>query len=190
MTQLILTNERWQAIVTNEKQADASFFYAVKTTHIFCQPSCPSRPPKRENVTVYSKADDALRLGYRPCKRCQPLGKLVSNDQWIDDIQNYLRLNYRRKLTLEIIANEIHSSPYYLHHTFKKQTGVTPLDYLTAFRIEKAKVLLLNTPKPIAQIARQVGISNVPYFSVVFKKLTDTTPSQFRQQKSEAEPHF
>lgn len=182
MTQLDLTEERWQAILTNDSQADDQFFYAVKTTHIFCKPSCASRPPKRENVAVYSDELGPLEAGYRPCKRCQPLGKAISLDAWIADIKNYLQLNYQRKVTLEKIANDIHSSPYYLHHVFKAQTGLTPLDYLTSLRINKAKELLKTTSYSIAIIARYVGISNPPYFSVVFKKITKETPSHYRKK--------
>lgn len=179
---LDLTDKRWQSIISNDSQADNEFFYAVKTTHIFCRPSCASRPPKRENVSVYSSVEGPLEAGYRPCKRCQPLGKEVPLATWVADIKNYLQLNYQRKLTLDIIANEIHSSLYYLHHVFKSFAGVTPLDYLTKIRIDKAKELLTSSSYNIAQIARYVGISNTPYFSVVFKKITQETPSFYRKK--------
>ncbi len=183
MTQLDLTDKRWQAITTNDRQADGDFFYAVKTTQIFCRPSCASRPPKRENVAVYSNSFDPIKLGFRPCKRCQPLGNKVPLATWVEDIKNYLQLNYQRKLTLELIASEIHSSPYYLHHVFKAHIGLTPLEYLTMIRIDKAKLLLATTSYPIATIARYIGISNTSYFSVVFKKMTAESPSAYRKKK-------
>jgi len=75
MTKLNMTKKRWEAIKNNDKNENDVFIYAVKSTMIFCKPSCKARLPKKENVTLYNDFQDAINLGYRPCKKCNPMGK-------------------------------------------------------------------------------------------------------------------
>lgn len=63
---------RWAALVARDAEADGAFFYAVKTTGVFCRPSCASRMPRRENVAFFETPAAAREAGFRPCKRCQP----------------------------------------------------------------------------------------------------------------------
>ncbi|HSN58860.1 MAG TPA: Ada metal-binding domain-containing protein, partial [Clostridiaceae bacterium] len=65
-------NEKWQALTQCRSEYDGVFFYGVRTTGIFCKPSCKSREPKRENVEFFDNAQDAVSSGFRPCKRCRP----------------------------------------------------------------------------------------------------------------------
>ena len=65
--------ERWQALVVRAKQPDGVFYYAVRTTGVFCRPACTSRRPLRKNVEFFDTAQEALRAGYRACKRCRPV---------------------------------------------------------------------------------------------------------------------
>lgn len=64
--------QRWQAVLDNDRRYDGTFFYGVASTGIFCRPSCPSRPPRRDRVRFFPTADAALAAGFRPCKRCRP----------------------------------------------------------------------------------------------------------------------
>ena len=64
--------ERWGAVVRRDRRADGLFFYAVRTTGVFCRPSCAARRARRENVAFYATAGEAERAGFRPCKRCRP----------------------------------------------------------------------------------------------------------------------
>lgn len=64
--------QRWQAVLDNDRRYDGAFFYGVASTGIFCRPSCPSRPPRRDRVRFFPTADAALAAGFRPCKRCRP----------------------------------------------------------------------------------------------------------------------
>ena len=63
---------RWEAVKRRDQNADGTFFYSVKTTGVYCRPSCPGRLPLRENVNFHSSAEEAQRVGFRPCKRCRP----------------------------------------------------------------------------------------------------------------------
>ena len=64
--------ERWQAVIDNDKRADDLFVYAVRSTGIYCRPSCSSRNPSKHNAEFFEDADQAEKAGYRPCKRCTP----------------------------------------------------------------------------------------------------------------------
>lgn len=177
-----LTADYWQAIQDNNRQFDDCFFYGVTTTKIFCRPSCPSRLPKKEHILIFKTAEEALNADFRPCKRCQPTGEIVPNKEWIAQIKAFIRLNIARPLTLEIIAEECHGSPYHLHRVFKKITGETPLTYLLTLRIAEAKHLLLSTNEPIQKIAFKIGFASSAYFSTSFKQMTGSTPSDYRKQ--------
>src|SRR5512139_4315251 len=67
-----LAESRWQAVVRRDRLADGEFVYAVRTTGVYCRPSCPSRAAKRQNVAFFDSGALAAAAGYRPCKRCRP----------------------------------------------------------------------------------------------------------------------
>ncbi|TDG00986.1 bifunctional transcriptional activator/DNA repair enzyme AdaA [Paenibacillus piri] len=187
-----MTDEKWCAIVNNDASYDDKFFYAVKTTGIFCRPSCKSKAPKLENVRIFSSAREALAESFRPCKRCRPTGERLPDYEWADQIVHYIDMNYSEKLTLETLADMCHGSPYHLQRTFKKVTGITPVEYIQQTRINKAKADLTGSRKQISDIALSVGMPNTPYFITLFKKLTGQTPAeyrQFNQQMTKPEVH-
>jgi AraC family transcriptional regulator of adaptative response / methylphosphotriester-DNA alkyltransferase methyltransferase len=176
----ILTDEIWQAISSNNASYDGTFFYAVKTTGIFCRPSCKSRPPNKANVGLFRTAEQALAANYRPCKRCKPTGHRLPDDEWVALVTEYMDKNYRETLTLHILADICHGSPYHLHRTFKRVKGITPVDYIQQIRIDKAKEQLVSTTNPIAEVGVSVGLPNTPYFITLFKKKTGLTPAGYR----------
>jgi AraC family transcriptional regulator, regulatory protein of adaptative response / methylphosphotriester-DNA alkyltransferase methyltransferase len=180
-----MTDVMWQAIINNDETFNNQFFYAVKTTGIFCKPSCKSRVPKKENVRIFQNADQAISAKFRPCKRCKPTNERLPDNEWVELITHYIDTNYAEKLTLAILADISHGSPYHLHRTFKKITGITPVEYIQNIRINKAEKLLFHSNRAVADIAMIVGIPNTPYFITLFKKKTGHTPTQYRQLKME-----
>ncbi|MFF2912491.1 bifunctional transcriptional activator/DNA repair enzyme AdaA [Paenibacillus sp. NPDC057934] len=184
----LLTEEKWQAILSNNSACDGTFFYAVRTTGIFCRPSCKSKAPKRENVAVFAVAGQALAAGFRPCKRCKPTGERLPDAEWVELMTRYMDNHLAEPVTLGHLAEVCHGSPYHLHRTFKKVTGTTPVDYLQQQRVAKAKQYLLHTEQGVAEIGLSVGLPNTSYFITLFKRKTGYTPSQFRQlYKSETQ---
>ncbi|OME32736.1 AraC family transcriptional regulator [Paenibacillus odorifer] len=176
-----MTEEQWQAILQNDVAYNDIFFYAVKTTGIFCRPSCKSKAPNRENACVFQNAEQALAAGFRPCKRCKPTGERLPDKEWVAVMTEYIDHNYMAPLSLETLAEVCHGSPYHLHRTFKKVTGITPVDYIQQKRIAKASEYLLTTEQAVAEIALRVGLPNTSYFITLYKKKTGYTPTQFRQ---------
>lgn len=176
-----LTEERWQAIINNDSSYDNQFFYGVKTTGIFCRPSCKSRTPKIDNVQIFLKAEHALAEQFRPCKRCKPNGLHLPNEEWAAQIAMYIDMHFKEPLTLESLADICHGSPYHLQRTFKLIKGVTPMQYIQNTRMKHAQQLLKETDTSINEISLEVGIQNPAHFATLFKKITSYTPSEYRQ---------
>lgn len=182
-----LTDEHWQAITHNDYSYDDVFIYAVKSTGICCRPSCKSRDPKKENVRVFHDVEEALSEGFRPCKRCKPGGIRLPDEEWTAQIQQYINANYHESLSLEILADICHGSPYHLQRTFKKVIGVTPTEYIQQVRISNAMKELTAHNKSIAEIGCAVGLPNTTYFITLFKKSTGQTPKQYQKTMTEVQ---
>lgn len=176
-----LTEEMWQAILTNDASYDGQFFYAVTTTGIFCRPSCKSRPPNKKNVGFFRTSQQAVSAEFRPCKRCKPTGQRLPDDEWVALVTEYIDTNYAEALSLEILAVICHGSPYHMHRTFKRVKGITPVEYIQQVRINQAKEKLISSNKPVGEVGVDVGLSNTPYFITLFKKKTGHTPASYRQ---------
>lgn len=131
---------RWAAVVARDPQADGRFFYSVRTTGVYCRPSCGARTPRPENVDFYPTAEEAEQAGFRPCKRCRPdLPPLAER-------QAALVADLCRRIeqadtapSLEQLARDAGISAYHLHRTFKAVTGVTPRAYAAALRAGKVR---------------------------------------------------
>jgi len=106
----------------------------------------------------------------------------IKNVDIIRKTREFIRTNYKKKIKLVDISKAIYLSPYYLSHIFKRETGVTLMEYLAKVRIEEAKYLLENTPLNTTRIAFQVGYSDQSYFCKVFKKSEGISPSDYRKR--------
>ena len=173
-------DETWDIIERNDTILDGQLWYAVSSTKIFCKPSCHSRLPKRQNVSIFSSYQDAMAAGYRPCKRCRPTEEIVADDIWVAEINYILEQDYAEKLTLEELALRVHGSESHVRHVYLKQTGLTPLQKLTAIRLAKAQTLLEATSMAIDKVGETVGIANTSYFIKLFKQHFNLSPYQYR----------
>lgn len=128
-------DQRWQAVCANDTDADGQFFYAVRTTGIYCRPSCSSRLPKRSNVVFYDSAEQAGLAGFRPCKRCMP-DRLAPADRDAARIVRACRMVEASDTvpSLDTLAAESNLSRYHFHRLFKRITGLTPHQYGLAVR--------------------------------------------------------
>jgi AraC family transcriptional regulator, regulatory protein of adaptative response / methylated-DNA-[protein]-cysteine methyltransferase len=126
-------SDRWAAVARHDAQADGAFFYAVKTTGVFCRPSCSSRQPRRENVEFFATQDAARAAGYRDCKRCQP-GGLPREMDIVNRACAVLDADPQQRLTLAQLSDAVHVSPFHLQRLFKRVVGVSPRQYQAAQR--------------------------------------------------------
>lgn len=136
---------RWTAVATRDAAADGRFVFAVRTTGIYCRPSCPSRQPRRENVVFYRAPDAAETAGYRACKRCRPKDA-AGSDPALRKVRRASALIDQALLegesgppALATLAAEVATSPHHLLRLFKKHLGITPHEYADARRLELVK---------------------------------------------------
>lgn len=99
-----------------------------------------------------------------------------------DKVKKYIIENFNRDISLTELANVVFVNPYHLAHTFKDETGISPIQYLITHRIEVAKTMLLSTNLSIREIASNVGYPNANYFNLLFKKFTGYSPGKFRKK--------
>lgn len=125
----------WQAVYHRDATQDGRFVFAVRSTGIYCRPSCPARRPKRENLSFHPDAASAAAAGFRPCKRCSPQGQSPAEqlDQLVIAACQLLADNEQR-LTLEQLAARIGLSASHLARAFKARTGLTPKAWSEAQR--------------------------------------------------------
>jgi AraC family transcriptional regulator, regulatory protein of adaptative response / methylated-DNA-[protein]-cysteine methyltransferase len=131
--------ERWQAVKRRDPAFDGKFLFAVRTTGIYCRPSCASRPAKRENVSFFETAAYAEKAGYRACKRCRP-DKLGAPDPQLEAVKRACeRIEQAEEAPkLAELAVSVGLSPYHFHRVFKAITGVTPKAYAAQTRAGRA----------------------------------------------------
>src|SRR5438445_11445534 len=132
-------DEKWDAVVARDDSYDGEFVFAVRSTGIYCKPSCPAKHARREQVLFLSSPDEAEQSGFRPCKRCRPLEAHSSRTRLVDNFYKYIDSNLGQKLTLSKIGNHAGLSPYYLQRTFKEVLGISPRQYVEAHRLAKMK---------------------------------------------------
>lgn len=133
----------WEAILGRDVRADGRFVYAVRSTGIYCRPSCASRKPKRENVIVFERPQLAEEAGFRPCLRCAP--RDAARDPRLDKVRGALRHIEERadaNPTLGELARRAGASPHHLQRAFKRALGVSPRQYVDALRMRTYRNLL------------------------------------------------
>lgn len=130
-------DRRWLAVLARNIKADGTFWYAVRTTRIYCRPSCPSRHALRENVTFYDTPAEARADGYRPCLRCQP-DEVSAHAQLVAHVQQLLDTVLPTP-SLEGLAAATGRSPFHLQRIFKRVTGLSPKQYALRARTERLK---------------------------------------------------
>jgi AraC family transcriptional regulator of adaptative response/methylated-DNA-[protein]-cysteine methyltransferase len=129
----------WRAVEQRDPRFDGHFVYAVKSTRVYCRPSCPSRRPLRERVTFYSAPDAAEKAGYRACRRCRPREAATSAATAVERARRFIEANAERPLTLSVLAREAGMSAFHLQRTFKRLVGMSPREYQDALRVTAFK---------------------------------------------------
>lgn len=133
LEQTVDFNKKYKIIETKNNSDNLVFYYAVKTTGIFCKPGCSSRLPKVENISFFETTDEAIKSGFRPCKRCRPLENGINkHEQIILNICRYIEKE--NSGTLDFFAKQSGYSERHLQRIFKDATGISPKEYLIAVR--------------------------------------------------------
>jgi AraC family transcriptional regulator, regulatory protein of adaptative response / methylated-DNA-[protein]-cysteine methyltransferase len=128
---------RWQQVMARDARQDGRFVFAVRTTGIYCRPSCPSRRPRRDSVEFFPNPNEAERAGYRACLRCKPT-EISSQAQYVTRARQLLD-NAEGVVTLAQLSRQVGLSPFHLQRLFKRATGLSPREYQSARRMQQVK---------------------------------------------------
>jgi AraC family transcriptional regulator of adaptative response/methylated-DNA-[protein]-cysteine methyltransferase len=136
-------DERWAAVKERRASADGAFYYSVRTTGIYCCPSCPSRRPRRENVAFQATPQEAERLGFRPCRRCRP-NEPTRSSRYEAAVDAACRLidSAEEPPTLAQLAQAVGMSRFHFHRVFRAVMGITPKAYASARRANRVREAL------------------------------------------------
>jgi AraC family transcriptional regulator of adaptative response/methylated-DNA-[protein]-cysteine methyltransferase len=136
----VIEGQCWDAVVARDSGHDGKFVFAVATTGVYCRPSCPARRPRRENVTFFSRPEQAEKAGFRACLRCRP--RSVSGHAQSDsakEICRYIEQHLDEPITLERLGKAFRQSPFHLQRRFKAALGITPREYADSCRLRQLK---------------------------------------------------
>lgn len=171
---------KWQAVLTKDHSADGRFFFSVKTTGVYCRPSCPGRPPSRKNVVFHATAADAEAAGFRACKRCRPTGPTLAEERAAKVAKACKLVEASDEpLDLATLAKAVAMSPHHFHRVFTATTGVTPKAYTAARRNQRVRKSLTDC-NSVTEAIYDAGFNSNSRF---YEKSTETlgmTPSRFR----------
>jgi AraC family transcriptional regulator of adaptative response/methylated-DNA-[protein]-cysteine methyltransferase len=185
VVQAIRDEDRWAAVLAKDAERDGEFVFAVKTTGIYCRPSCPARPAKRENVTFFDTTAQAAQAGYRACKRCKPDGASQDQQRQAVVLQACQAIERRidlgeTSLSLDDLAAQMGLSPHHFHRIFKASTGLTPRQYHKAVQSRRVAGALQGAPSVTAAIY-DAGFSSSGRFYEEAAGNLGMSPSRFRQ---------
>ena len=133
--------EMWNAVLARDASSDGSFVFAVRSTGIYCRPSCPARRPKREQVSFFSLPEAAEQAGFRACKRCHPRRAKVLDPQieLVRRVCHIIDEHDEEDVTLERLSSITGVNSHHLQRTFKDLMGITPRQYAESQRLKKFK---------------------------------------------------
>ncbi|MFI5317668.1 MAG: bifunctional DNA-binding transcriptional regulator/O6-methylguanine-DNA methyltransferase Ada [Myxococcota bacterium] len=128
----------WQAVASRDRAADGTFYYAVRTTGVYCRPGCASRQPRRENVSFHASCAEAEAAGFRACKRCRPTERTAVQAQ-LAAVAKACAILAEREPTpsLAELAAAVGVSPFHFHRLFKQVVGATPRDFARTRRMAR-----------------------------------------------------
>lgn len=182
-------SERWNAVITNDRSYDGKFFYGVKSTGIFCRPSCVSKLPKPENVVFFNSREEAESAGFRPCKRCRP--DLIAYDpgaRLAEEAKAIIDCNFTERQELVKKLNALGITRRHLTELFEKRFDLSPEQYIAQIRFQCAKELL-DAGCRSTDAAFAVGMESSASFAAFFKKQAGISPTEYVFQRISERPY-
>jgi AraC family transcriptional regulator of adaptative response/methylated-DNA-[protein]-cysteine methyltransferase len=188
LSKSIENDPRWAAVVARDP--NATFFYSVKTTGVYCRPSCAARLAKPENVQFHETCEEAKKAGFRACKRCKP-DQIPPTEQLAEKVASACRLieSSETPPKLELLAHHVGLSAYHFHRLFKAVTGVTPKDYAAAHRDNLVRESL-NRSSTVTEAIYDAGYNSNSRFYESSSEVLGMTPSNYRAGGAQTDIHF
>jgi len=185
-----VSDPRWSAVVARDRRYDGQFFYSVRTTGVYCRPSCGSRRANPGNVNFHLTTLAAEQAGFRPCKRCRP------NEQSLEATHAAKVASACRAIesaeeapSLATLARQAGLSPYHFHRLFKTVTGLTPKEYANARRAVKVQSSLAGGSS-VTEAIFDAGFNSNSRFYEQADAMLGMKPSKFRERGVDEEIRF
>ena len=178
--------EMWDAFARSDRRYDGRFVTAVRTTGIFCRPSCTCRKPRPDRVAFYRTSGAAARAGFRPCKRCRPElagGAAEAERRMAERALATMRERYEERLTLADLGRVVAMSPSHFARRFRAATGRSPMRALAEVRAAHAERLLATTERGVLDIALACGFGSASALVRGFRRRTGIAPAAWRAEK-------
>ncbi|MCI1017528.1 DNA-3-methyladenine glycosylase 2 family protein [Microbacterium sp. C5A9] len=181
-------DERYRAISARDTRFDGQFVTAVRSTGIYCRPSCPARTPKPQNVTFYPTSAAAHEAGYRACKRCLPEAA-PGSPAW--DLRSDVAARAMRLIASGVVEREgvsglalrLGYSTRHLTRLLSTELGAGPLALARAHRAHTARMLLVGTDMPISDIAFSAGFASIRQCNDTIREVFGLTPGELRARR-------
>jgi AraC family transcriptional regulator of adaptative response/methylated-DNA-[protein]-cysteine methyltransferase len=181
LTQTPTDEARWAAVVARDREADGQFFFSVRTTGVYCRPSCGARQPRRENVAFHLTPAEAEAAGFRPCKRCRPT-EASQAERHAEIVAEACRTIEAAETPpqLDALAAAAGLSPYHFHRIFKAVAGVTPKAYADAHRGRRVREELARSGT-VTEAIYDAGFNSGGRFYEQSAQVLGMTPTRFRK---------
>jgi AraC family transcriptional regulator of adaptative response/methylated-DNA-[protein]-cysteine methyltransferase len=182
---------RWAAIAARDRRADGTFFYSVRTTGVYCRPSCPARRANPVNVRFHPTRADAEQAGFRPCRRCKPDQPSLEqvHAAKVAAICRLIEASAEMPALAEL-ARRAGLSVHYFHRVFKALTGVTPRAYAAAHRSARVRRELGKRSKTVTEAIYDSGFNSGGRFYASSGQVLGMTPTDYRAGGARTTIHF
>lgn len=180
--------QKWTMVLAKDLAADGTFVYAVKSTGIFCRPSCPSRRPRRDQVEFFKSPAEAQQAGYRPCRRCKPQQGNAQTEK-VNTACRYIEANLDTTVHLNELARQVALSPFYFQRLFKRTLGISPRQYQQARRAEKFRKELRSATR-VTDAIYDAGYSSSSRAYETSSRQFGMSPAAFQRGGDGAEVDF
>jgi AraC family transcriptional regulator of adaptative response/methylated-DNA-[protein]-cysteine methyltransferase len=187
---VVIRDPRWAVVTARDPSADGDFFYSVKTTGVYCRPSCAARPARPENVAFHASAAAAERAGFRPCKRCKPDQPPRAERQaaQVAELCRMIESNEEAP-TLDELAGHVGLSVFHAHRLFKAVTGLTPRAYAAAHRAKRVRSEL-DRSGSVTEAIYGAGYKSSGRFYEKSNERLGMTPTKYRDGGTNTEIRF
>lgn len=186
----IMSDPRWAAVVARDIQADGSFYFSVRTTGVYCRPSCPSRRARPENIQFFATRAEAEQAGFRPCRRCQPDQPTLAerNAAMIAEACRSIAAA-ESEPRLEDLAHSAGMSRYHFHRVFKQVTGLTPKEYAAAQREQRVRDRIARSDT-VTEAIYDAGYRSSSRFYANSDQVLGMLPAQYRLGGADVQIRF
>ncbi len=178
--------EMWAAFVSCDGRYDGWFVVAVRSTGVFCRPTCTCRKPRPDRVEFFGSAETALAAGYRPCKRCLPElpgGPAEADRRFAAGVIRVMRARLGEPLSLADLAAAVAASPSVLARRFRAADGRTPMRALADLRADRAAALLADARLTVLEAGLAAGFRSPSAFVRAFRRRTGLDPAAWRRAR-------